>query len=233
MPLSLPSGAVFIWSRQLYVEPANPKKCILGILGPPLGWISEGVLSGLLNPVPTPVEGNAVYLVATEADASGIPGILLIKERAAAKLLHSWPTLCDPMDSSPPGFSIRSLGFSRQEHWSGLPFPSMHESEKWKWSRSTQGLNLSLLHCRRILYHWATGLVKKQNLNSVLSCMCVSSSFASYLWNSYYLSLESMKDMLNLKTNKQTYSHTTPSYRFWFSSLERGPGITLQYCLLF
>ena len=26
----------------------------------------------------------------------------------------------------------RSLGFSRQEHWSGLPFPSpMHESEKW------------------------------------------------------------------------------------------------------
>ena len=31
----------------------------------------------------------------------------------------------------------QSLGFSRQEHWSGLPFPSpMHESEKWKWSRS-------------------------------------------------------------------------------------------------
>ena len=30
-----------------------------------------------------------------------------------------------------------SLGFSRQEHWSGLPFPSTrHESEKWKWSRS-------------------------------------------------------------------------------------------------
>ena len=30
-----------------------------------------------------------------------------------------------------------SLGFSRQKHWSGLPFPSpMHENEKWKWSRS-------------------------------------------------------------------------------------------------
>ena len=30
-----------------------------------------------------------------------------------------------------------SLRFSRQEHWSGLPFPSpMHKSEKWKWSRS-------------------------------------------------------------------------------------------------
>ena len=31
----------------------------------------------------------------------------------------------------------QSMGFSRQEYWSGLPFPSpMHESEKWKWSRS-------------------------------------------------------------------------------------------------
>ena len=30
-----------------------------------------------------------------------------------------------------------SLGFSRQEYWSGWPFPSpMDESEKWKWSRS-------------------------------------------------------------------------------------------------
>ena len=33
--------------------------------------------------------------------------------------------------------ALPSLGFSRQEHWSGLPFPSpMHESEKLKWSRS-------------------------------------------------------------------------------------------------
>ena len=31
----------------------------------------------------------------------------------------------------------QSLGFSRQEHWSGLPFPSpMHENEKWKQSCS-------------------------------------------------------------------------------------------------
>ena len=30
-----------------------------------------------------------------------------------------------------------SLGFSRQEHWSALSFPSpTHESEKWKWSCS-------------------------------------------------------------------------------------------------
>ena len=56
-------------------------------------------------------------------------------KKAAAKSLQSCPTLCDPIDGSPP--VPPSLGFSRQEHWSGLPFPSpMHESEKWKWSRS-------------------------------------------------------------------------------------------------
>ena len=54
---------------------------------------------------------------------------------AAAKSLQSCPTLCDPIDSSPQ--VPPSLGFSRQEHWSGLPFPSpMHESEEWKWSYS-------------------------------------------------------------------------------------------------
>ena len=54
---------------------------------------------------------------------------------ASAKLLQSCPTLCNPIDGSPP--SSPSLGFSREEHWSGLPFPfPMHESEKWKWSRS-------------------------------------------------------------------------------------------------
>ena len=45
---------------------------------------------------------------------------------AAAKSLQLCPTLCDPTDGNPP-----SLAFSRQEHWSELPFPSpTHESEK-------------------------------------------------------------------------------------------------------
>ena len=40
----------------------------------------------------------------------------------AAKLLQSCPTLCDPMTAAHQ--ALPSLGFSRQEHWSGLPFPS-------------------------------------------------------------------------------------------------------------
>ena len=40
-----------------------------------------------------------------------------------------------------------SIGFSRQEYWSGLPLPSPGEIFL------TQGSNLGLLPCRQILYH--------------------------------------------------------------------------------
>ena len=33
------------------------------------------------------------------------------------------PTPCDPIDGSPPGSP--SMGFSRQEYWSGVPLPSL------------------------------------------------------------------------------------------------------------
>ena len=106
---------------------------------------------------------------------------------AAAKLLQSCPTLCDPIDSSPPGSSVPgilqvrilewvaisfsnawnwkvkmkslsrfqlfttpwsaayqaplSMGFSRQEYWSGVPLPKKAERrridtfELWCWRR--------------------------------------------------------------------------------------------------
>ena len=35
---------------------------------------------------------------------------------------QSCPTLCKPMNCSPPGSSVHGI-FFRQEYWSGLPFP--------------------------------------------------------------------------------------------------------------
>ena len=47
-----------------------------------------------------------------------------------------------------------SLGFSRQEHWSGLPFPSpMHESEKWNHSDYTNIILISNISNVFITYH--------------------------------------------------------------------------------
>ena len=54
---------------------------------------------------------------------------------AAAKLLQSCPTLCDPIDGSPPGSSIPGILQARTLEWVAISF-SDHESEKWKWSRS-------------------------------------------------------------------------------------------------
>ena len=111
----------------------------------------------------------------------------------AAKLLQSCPTLCNPIDGSPPGSHIPgtlqartlewiaisfsnawkwkvkvkslspvglfeipwtvayqappSMGFSRQESWSGLPLPSLSKPYKW------------------LFYHWWF-------TNSILSLSC-------------------------------------------------------------
>jgi len=86
-------------------------------------------------------------------------GLKIIAAAAAAKSLQSCPTLCDPIDGSPPGSPVPgilqartlewvaisfssagkwkvkvtwtaayqappSMGFARQEYWSGLPWPS-------------------------------------------------------------------------------------------------------------
>ena len=44
--------------------------------------------------------------------------------------------------------ALLSMGFPRQEYWSGLPYLLLRIF-------LTQESNLSLLHYRRILYHWA------------------------------------------------------------------------------
>ena len=61
------------------------------------------------------------------------------------KLLQSCPILCDPMDCSPPGFSVHGILQARILEWVAMPF-----------SRGiflTQGFNLRLLD----LLHWQAG----------------------------------------------------------------------------
>ena len=44
-----------------------------------------------------------------------------MKVKSESEVSQLCPTVSDPMDCSPPG---SSMGVSRQEYWSGLPFPS-------------------------------------------------------------------------------------------------------------
>ena len=101
-----------------------------------------------------------------------------------------------------------SLGFSRQEQWSGLPFPSpMQESEKWKQSHSVVS-DSSWPHGpqpTRFLHPWdspgkSTGvechcllLLMWWNLHKNLSWACVIFSVLSHSkdlkWDHCYSSL--------------------------------------------
>ena len=60
---------------------------------------------------------NVVLVSAIQRSGSAIHILPCVRTYA-----QSCPTLCDPMDCSPPGSSVHR--FSRQEYWSGLPFPS-------------------------------------------------------------------------------------------------------------
>ena len=130
---------------------------------------------------------------------------------ATAKSLQSCPTLCDPIDGSPPGSAVPgilqartrewvaisfsnawkwkvkgnslrcvqlwstpwtaahqappSMGFSRQEYWSGLPLPSLNECIGM--SKSVRTLEASLKYRAVVfkLLQWC-----------VLSCSVVSNS---------------------------------------------------------
>ena len=120
----------------------------------------------------------------------GRKGMTNLAATAAAKSLQSCPTLCDPIDSSPPGSAVPgilqartpewvaisfsnawkwkvkvkslsrvrllttpwtaayqaplSMGFSRQDYWSGLPFPSSEDLP----DLGSEPVSLCLLHCQ-------------------------------------------------------------------------------------
>ena len=92
-----------------------------------------------------------------------------------------------------------SLGFSRQEYWSGLPFPSlMHESEKWKWNRSVVS-DTSWLHGlqrTRLLCPWDF-----PGKSTGVGCHCL-------LWFTY-LHMLIMKDMFHIREKKDNVSKGT------------------------
>ena len=56
------------------------------------------------------------------SDTSLPPTILVGIAAAAAKLLQSCPTLCDPIDGSPPGSTIPGILQARIMEWVAISF---------------------------------------------------------------------------------------------------------------
>ena len=68
-------------------------------------------------------------------------GFLLLRSirkyaAAATKSLQSCPTLCDPIDSSPPGSSIPGILQARTLEWVAISF-----SNAWKWKAKVKSLS--------------------------------------------------------------------------------------------
>ena len=55
---------------------------------------------------------------------------------AAAKSLQSYPTLCDPIDSSPPGSAVPGILQARTLEWVAIFF-----SNAWKWKVKVKSLS--------------------------------------------------------------------------------------------
>ena len=83
-----------------------------------------------------------------------------------------------------------SLGFSRQEHWSGLPFPPpMHESEKWSRSVVSDSLRPHGLQPTRLLRPW--GFTSKPMTSLFCKkydymCVCDTTISLVNLWPNKY-----------------------------------------------
>ena len=97
--------------------------CVQRAWGGGEGW-EEGGAEGFARPVGVEQsEGGSVVQDEGWARLTGVMLLLLLSRFSPVRLCAT-PEMA--AHQAPP-----SLGFSRQEHWSGLPFPSpVHESEK-------------------------------------------------------------------------------------------------------
>ena len=116
--------------------------------------------------------------------------------------------LCNPTDYSPPGFSVH--GISRQEYWSGLPFPSPEDLP----DSGTEPVSLaSLALAGGFFTHWTTWEPKEklegqliQQLSNVIKkprfllsfCLAISERFSLSLAKTPYIWLQGIWHSLSL-----------------------------------
>ena len=114
---------------------------------------------------------------------------------AAANSCQSCPALCDPIDGSPPGSAVPGILQARSLEWVAIPSP-MHESKKWKWSRSivSDSLQPHGLQPTRLFCPWDF-----PGKNTGVGCHCLLQ------WTMKYI----------LKLYVQSWGCLTCEYSFW------------------
>ena len=85
----------------------------------------------------SPTLGNVIQFLFNTLLSYFFLSILFFKHSAAAaKSLQLCPTLCDPIDGSPPGFPIPGILQARTLEWVAISF-----SKAWKWKVKVKSLS--------------------------------------------------------------------------------------------
>ena len=109
----------------------------------PLEFSRQEYWCGLLFPTPGDVNNAGIELLPLVScalagkffttEAPGKPNLV----NAAAKSLQSCPTLCDPVDGSPPGSTVPGILQARTLEWVAISF-----SNAWKWKVKVKWIDL-------------------------------------------------------------------------------------------
>ena len=118
----------------LLMDCSPPGSSVHGILQARiLEWVAmPSLLQGIF-----PTQGSNQHLLHWQADSLSLshlwsPHAML----CYAKSLQSCLTLCDPIDSSPPGFPIPGILQARTLEWVAISF-----SNAWKWKEKVKSLS--------------------------------------------------------------------------------------------
>ena len=98
---------------------------------------------------------------------------------AAAKLLQLCPTLCDPIDRSPPGSPVPGILKARTLEWVAISF-----SNAWKWKVKVKSLN----HIRLLATPWTAAYqalpsIDFSSKSTGLGCHCLLSEILQKICN--------------------------------------------------
>ena len=83
-------------------------------------WNTEAIPFSRGSSQPLPAVGNEPESTSLQADS--LPSKPPAAAAAAAKLLQSRPTLCDPIDGSPPGSAVSGILLARTLEWVAISF---------------------------------------------------------------------------------------------------------------
>ena len=133
-----------------YKEKLKKKKS--SYLPPPLGSIFHFHIKGISQCSDTIIKlqmslKTGVDPSETSISEANVSSQIVVAAAAAAKLLQSCPTLCDPIDGSPPGSPIPGILQARTLEWVAISF-----SNAWKWKVKVK----SLSRVRLVATPWTT-----------------------------------------------------------------------------